>query len=294
MDPAHDRRPSSYVAAAYARATREALAFGRATTYPGGPDERERSLDSLAGQSLAECLDSFVWTSSELDSTWRQLAGESWARSYLDEPGRGRIGLGRLVAQRLTELEVHHGDLGSGYGPSTWSPQFVEVCLPLRIAWLPVHHRRSPRRRYLGRWQLAVSLAGGKLDGHGLWNDLQCRAEERRGRRPGRDPRGLRSRSVGLSPRSPTRRATHDRGRPAAVSPVQARIPGALSAGRPVSKKISRPTSFGRLTSRQVIAEEDQRRRLLLDEEGAVVAPFGELDDRPRRQARSSGPRRRD
>jgi uncharacterized protein (TIGR03083 family) len=106
-----------------------------------GPDERERSLDSLAGQSLAECLDSFVWTSSELDSTWRQLAGESWARSYLDEPGRGRIGLGRLVAQRLTELEVHHGDLGSGYGPSTWSPQFVEVCLPLRIAWLPVHHR---------------------------------------------------------------------------------------------------------------------------------------------------------
>lgn len=80
-------------------------------------------------------------TSAELDSTWRELPGQIWARSYLDDPGRGTIGLARLVAQRLTELEVHHGDLGSCYGPSTWSEEFVKICLPLRIAWLPVHHR---------------------------------------------------------------------------------------------------------------------------------------------------------
>jgi maleylpyruvate isomerase len=131
----------SYVASAYERATREAVAFGRATTYPDGPEERNISLDSLAGRSAAECLESFVRTSSELESTWRELPRSSWEMSYLDDPGRGRIGLARLVAQRLTELEVHHGDLGSRYGPSTWSEEFVEICLPLRIAWLPVHHR---------------------------------------------------------------------------------------------------------------------------------------------------------
>ncbi len=134
----------SYSAGAYVRVTREALGVGRATTYPGGPEERNSSLDSLAGRPVAECLDTFMRTSAELDSAWRELPRSSWGRSFLDGPGHGRIGLARLAAQRLTELEVHHGDLGSVYGPATWSQEFVEVCLPLRIAWLPVHHRSRP------------------------------------------------------------------------------------------------------------------------------------------------------
>jgi maleylpyruvate isomerase len=131
----------SYGAVANVRVTREALELGRTTTYPGGPDERSRSLESFAGRSASDCLASFAAASADLDSAWRKLPEDSWQRSYEDDPGLGTRGLSRLVALRLTELEVHHGDLGTGYGPWAWSSEFVEVCLPLRLAWLPNHHR---------------------------------------------------------------------------------------------------------------------------------------------------------
>ena len=85
-------------------------------------------------------------------ATWIWMRGRSiWCGQRL-----GRIKLSRLLALRLTELEVHEGDLIHGARPNKWNPEFVRVCLPLRIAWLAEHHRqhRDANCRIQGRWVL--------------------------------------------------------------------------------------------------------------------------------------------
>ena len=44
--------------------------------------------------------------------------------------------------RRLREVEVHHVDLGLGYEPSEWSPQYVAWELPMLLATLPERLRR--------------------------------------------------------------------------------------------------------------------------------------------------------
>jgi hypothetical protein len=47
-----------------------------------------------------------------------------------------RMPIHRLLVMRLTEVEVYSIDLGMpGLGP--WSDLFVDVIVPLRVAWLP-------------------------------------------------------------------------------------------------------------------------------------------------------------
>jgi maleylpyruvate isomerase len=121
--------------------TTEALFTGRSATYPGGAAERQDSLRAFDGLTHREVMQAFHGASELLREQWDEVSEVGWATQFDDE-GLGSIALGRLVALRLTELEVHHGDLGTGYGPSCWSPLFVARCLPLRVAWLGTHHRR--------------------------------------------------------------------------------------------------------------------------------------------------------
>lgn len=145
----------AYVASAYLRVTDEALAHGRAETYVSGSRERADSLHSLDSLSAGETARAFEETGDALQSRWEELTTQDWAVEY-EESRLGLIALSRLIALRLTELEVHHGDLGLGYGPRTWSDVFVTCCLPLRIAWLEQHHRKRTDAHLSveGRWLL--------------------------------------------------------------------------------------------------------------------------------------------
>jgi maleylpyruvate isomerase len=41
---------------------------------------------------------------------------------------------GQLLTRRLVEVELHHGDLGTGYGPADWPAAFtvMELAEPMR------------------------------------------------------------------------------------------------------------------------------------------------------------------
>lgn len=148
-----------YGAVASLAITRAVLA-GEAVVpfYPGGPAEREASLRSGKGSTLAELAELLGGAHDELLSVWEALTLSDWDRRF-EEPHLGPVRLSRLVALRLTELEVHHHDLGSGYQPSDWNGAFVTACLPLRVAWLARHHRvRADADLDVdGRWGLRVA-----------------------------------------------------------------------------------------------------------------------------------------
>ena len=156
-------------AVASVRVTEDALAGRPTAFYPGGAPERERSLLPHDGESPGALVADLLAASDQLAEQWRGLSADDWAVE-LREPKLGRMRLTRIAALRLTEVEVHGVDLGLD-GMSAWTDRFVQLCLPLRVAWLPAHARALPTadRSVNGRWLLRadtgttwlVSAAGG-------------------------------------------------------------------------------------------------------------------------------------
>lgn len=144
----------TWVAGRYVEMTAAALAGQPATTYPGGPAQREATLHAFDGLARRVALDRFRAASVALARCWDGLDDRAWQAS-LEEARIGPMRLSRLVALRLTELEVHHLDVGRGYWVDGWSPAFVEICLPLRLAWLGTHHRPSGAGTRPARWLFA-------------------------------------------------------------------------------------------------------------------------------------------
>lgn len=147
-------------AAASLRLTDDVLAGRPAAFYPEGAPERERSLQPREGESAGDLVADLFETSDRLARRWRELSEDDWAVE-LREAKLGRMRLSRLAALRLTEVEVHGVDLGLDALPA-WSDPFVEICLPLRVAWLPQHARALPHadRSINGRWLLRAADAG--------------------------------------------------------------------------------------------------------------------------------------
>jgi len=64
----------------------------------------------------------------------RQLPGERWQVPVrMLDPG-ARFPAAELLTRRLVEVELHHGDLGAGYGPADWPAVFaaMELGEPMR------------------------------------------------------------------------------------------------------------------------------------------------------------------
>jgi maleylpyruvate isomerase len=63
----------------------------------------------------------------------RQLPDEAWVVS-VQVMGLAPFPAAALLPRRLTEVELHHCDLGTGYGPDDWSAAFaaLELAEPMR------------------------------------------------------------------------------------------------------------------------------------------------------------------
>jgi maleylpyruvate isomerase len=134
--------------------TDDALADRPTRMYPGGREQRNADIETAAHTAPMQLLERFERSAAELAAMWRQLETEQWGTTFT-EAELGRMQLGRLVALRLTEVEVHHADLAVAFGPRDWSPEFARGGLPLRIASLPRLRRRTDADRAVeGTWLL--------------------------------------------------------------------------------------------------------------------------------------------
>jgi maleylpyruvate isomerase len=107
-----------------------------ADQYPGGLAQRAADIESGAGRPAAALALDVAEAAQRLEAAWDALPEEAW------EHGRGRVTTGvwsvaQLPFFRWREVEVHHTDLGLGYGFSDWQDDYVDLELARAVSELP-------------------------------------------------------------------------------------------------------------------------------------------------------------
>ena len=102
---------------------------GVVTPQYADADERESGIAAGAGRSPAELLADLDASAAALAAEADSLRPADWAaevRGFRGAPHTAWFTLQR----RLTEVEIHHVDLGAGYGPEDWPLPFATRLLP--------------------------------------------------------------------------------------------------------------------------------------------------------------------
>ena len=104
-------------------------------------------------------LDDWASLGDRLDGLWATLEPDAWAVTVTepaDNVDLGPVPLGRLALARLTEVDVHGGDLDIDL--ADWSTTLVDVALPTRLAWLETRRtsHREADRSVQGSWLLVA------------------------------------------------------------------------------------------------------------------------------------------
>jgi maleylpyruvate isomerase len=111
---------------------------------------REDGIEQGAGQSAASLMTDLADSAMALRTVARQLPDEAWpveVRMLDSEP----FPAAGLLTRRLVEVELHHCDLGTGYGPADWPAAFTAMDLPEPM--------RSQRQDRLSRPQASPAAA---------------------------------------------------------------------------------------------------------------------------------------
>jgi maleylpyruvate isomerase len=82
--------------------------------------------ESLRPEELAADL---ADSAMALRTVARQLPGDRW-QVPVRVPGLDPFPAAELLTRRLVEVELHHCDLGAGYGPAAWPESFAAMELP--------------------------------------------------------------------------------------------------------------------------------------------------------------------
>lgn len=107
-----------------------------ADQYPGGDEQRAGDIDAGSGRAASALRADVADAAARLERAWASVSDEVWER------GRGRMRSGLhpvadLPFLRWREVEVHHADLGLGYGYADWPDAYVDREMAVTIARLP-------------------------------------------------------------------------------------------------------------------------------------------------------------
>ena len=131
--------------------------------------EREAAIEQDAGRRATEHAADLADSAMALRTVARQLPDEGWQVPVHMLEEADLFPAAELLTRRLAEVELHHCDLGAGYGPGDWPPAFADMDLaePMR-SWRqdrlsypepsPLRPGRSP-----GPWRRGRPLPGSWL-----------------------------------------------------------------------------------------------------------------------------------
>ena len=106
---------------------------GRDRAAYASPGARAADIDTSAAAGAKELLEDLADSAMALRTVARQLPDEAW-RYQLRVLDGARFPASQLLTRRLAEVELHHCDLGIGYGHDQWSAVFaaMELDEPMR------------------------------------------------------------------------------------------------------------------------------------------------------------------
>jgi maleylpyruvate isomerase len=105
--------------------------------YEGGAEGRAAAIEAGSGRPATELLADLVDACTAVDDLLPVVGEEVWTREVLAGNGPSTVPASRLVYSRWREVEVHHVDLGRGYGPADWPPELDQRMLPELLETLP-------------------------------------------------------------------------------------------------------------------------------------------------------------
>jgi maleylpyruvate isomerase len=93
----------------------------------------EAGLERSAAQRPEQLMTDLADSAMALRTVARQLPGDRW-QVQVRVPGLAPFPAAELLTRRLVEVELHHCDLGAGYGPADWPAAFavMELGEPMR------------------------------------------------------------------------------------------------------------------------------------------------------------------
>jgi maleylpyruvate isomerase len=109
-------------------------------------EAREAGIEQGAGLRAAELMTDLADSAMALRTVARQLPDEAW-HVQVQTLDSGPFPAAGVLTRRLVEVELHHCDLGTRYGPADWSAAFAAMDLPEPL--------RSQRQDRLSRPQPA-------------------------------------------------------------------------------------------------------------------------------------------
>jgi maleylpyruvate isomerase len=130
--------------------------------YPGGYEGRAARIDEGAGRPAAELVSDVLVTAAALDAMWDEIPEAAWGR-YTRSVSGALLPADVLAFARWREVEVHHADLGLGFGYQDWADGFVADELPRALATVPGRLTDPAARRQLCAWLLDRAPAPGPL-----------------------------------------------------------------------------------------------------------------------------------
>jgi maleylpyruvate isomerase len=107
------------------------------------PEARDADIARSAAAEAKDLVDDLVGSALALRTVARQLPDTAW-RYRVRMPGFPRFPASQLLARRLAEVELHHCDLGVGYGHDQWSAVFAAMELDE-----PMRSQRTERLGYI-------------------------------------------------------------------------------------------------------------------------------------------------
>lgn len=104
--------------------------------YPGGPAGRAAEIEAGHGRSAAEIIADLTAADDAVDAAFARATPDVWRGTVRAGDGR-LIPATQLLFSRWREVEVHHVDLGLGYGWQQWPDGLVARWLPILLDELP-------------------------------------------------------------------------------------------------------------------------------------------------------------
>lgn len=121
--------------------------------YQGGYEGRAAEIEAGAGRPAADLVADVLASAAALEATCDAMPEEAWPR-YTRSVAGALLPAEHLPFSRWREVEVHHVDLGLGYGCRDWSDGFVADELPRALATVTERLRDDIARRQLLGWLL--------------------------------------------------------------------------------------------------------------------------------------------
>lgn len=97
-------------------------------------EAREAGIEQDAGRRATEHAADLAGSAMALRTVARQLPDAGWQVPVRMLDGMDFFPAAELLTRRLVEVELHHCDLGAGYGPGDWPAVFadMELAEPMR------------------------------------------------------------------------------------------------------------------------------------------------------------------